>query len=634
MSEYSSPTTSGFAKLPPIITQDSDKVFLSELNNYINHELLKIDPDDDEQRYIVYKTVFNKIIEYVVALRMLLTMIKKEYEDTIEAIKKGRREAAFLHGKLKAMASEPSTVRNFRKRSDELEDKLIVIQKDNERLQSRLAELKLERKRREQQEKEISEPPKRELKKDHRLIPGLSLEDSTDLTLLYKKLEQLDRQYKELNITYRTRYVPKARKIELKASLDHKVTYRDRLLWQGQLYKAKQNRLKIALEAAQAYNRVKPPHQTVGDAVIFALAHAARIQAAQEKASELASDPNQNDGGQGRDGSPTTAPSSSTYEDDDPNKEKEAEMMLEYIEKFNELFEDGKYEEASIHAANSPKGILRTSATLAKFRDAKVPIKDKSPLLSFCSALMSSVAAVGSKPNIRLSCECVDCALQEHRMDLLSYWISQNRLTLSEELAQLIQKYCQCSLACRCKCQALAQNVYAHLGLHHQVAICILKQGRVQTGIEYARNKSNFTQEGYIEVLRSCPSLHLANTFVAPTENGFRMLPVGVIIGVLLEINHFNIALPFIQGLQNSPSQDDELINAFQAAVLDDNTTTMDDWDELIELFQNHGHQDIAMSLMASVTVLDAMRNALKQSFVNFISDVPEETEIEEETSV
>ena len=43
-------------------------------------------------------------------------------------------------------------------------------------------------------------------------------------------------------------------------------------------------------------------------------------------------------------------------------------MMLEYIEKFNELFEDGKYSEAAVHAANSPKGILRTSATLSKFR--------------------------------------------------------------------------------------------------------------------------------------------------------------------------------------------------------------------------------------------------------------------------
>ena len=40
------------------------------------------------------------------------------------------------------------------------------------------------------------------------------------------------------------------------------------------MYKARGQRLKIALEAAQAYNRVKPPHQTVGDAVMLAFQHA------------------------------------------------------------------------------------------------------------------------------------------------------------------------------------------------------------------------------------------------------------------------------------------------------------------------------------------------------------------------
>ena len=77
-------------------------------------------------------------------------------------------------------------------------------------------------------------------------------------------------------------------------------------------------------------------------------------------------EPGQGDGQQ-RDGSPS-GHATTSFDDDDPNKEKEAEMMLEYIEKFNELFEDGKYDDAAIHAANSPKGILRTSATLAKFR--------------------------------------------------------------------------------------------------------------------------------------------------------------------------------------------------------------------------------------------------------------------------
>ena len=61
-----------------------------------------------------------------------------------------------------------------------------------------------------------------------------------------------------------------------------------------------------------------------------------------------------------------TSPSKS-FEDDDPTKEKEAEQMLEYIEKFNELLEDKRYEEAATHAANSPKGILRTPETLHRF---------------------------------------------------------------------------------------------------------------------------------------------------------------------------------------------------------------------------------------------------------------------------
>ena len=59
-SGYSTPT-SGFAKLPPIITNDADREFLRLLNDYIEMELGKVDPLDDEQRYIVYRTAFNKV---------------------------------------------------------------------------------------------------------------------------------------------------------------------------------------------------------------------------------------------------------------------------------------------------------------------------------------------------------------------------------------------------------------------------------------------------------------------------------------------------------------------------------------------------------------------------------------------
>ena len=60
--------------------------------------------------------------------------------------------------------------------------------------------------------------------------------------------------------------------------------------------------------------------------------------------------------------------STKVFKEDESSNEREAEMMLDYIDKFNELFENGHYTEAGRHAAVSPKGILRTQATLLKFK--------------------------------------------------------------------------------------------------------------------------------------------------------------------------------------------------------------------------------------------------------------------------
>ncbi|XP_022335234.1 clathrin heavy chain linker domain-containing protein 1-like isoform X2 [Crassostrea virginica] len=605
-------TPGGYPKIPPIITNESDRVFLLDLNDYIEDEIIKVNSKEAEQRYIIYRNAFNKVIEYVTAYKPLLTAIKKEYEVTIESIRKGQREADYLNGKLKAMASEPSTIRNYKKRADELEERIGIIEKDNEKLQQQLQELRSKRQRKEELEREVAEPPKRELKKDRRLIPGLSLEEATDLNLLYKNLDILDRQLKELNISFRTRYVPKSQKVDFKNKLDTKVNTRDQLLRQGLIYRAKRYRLKIAVEAAQAYNRFKPPHQTVGDAVTFAIAQATGLPV-QEK--ETGGQEQAQGEGEKREGSPSTVPSS--FEDDDPNKEKEAEMMLEYIEKFNELFEDGKYEEAAIHAANSPKGILRTSATLAKFRDVKVRLTHRSPLLAFCDAIMASVEATGAKPGSELSTECVECALNENRLDLLSHWISQDRLSSSRQIGDLISGHCACKVPCKCGCQALAQNVYTKLHLHHQAIICLLKQGRVHAGIQYAKHKSPFTKEMYVEVLRMCPSIQLMQALVAADDQGSRPLPIGVVILTVLENNSFDLVLPFIQELQNKTADDDPNTSLFHDAVLDDLETSPEQWDSLVKILQDQGYEETATNVLSTVTVMSAMKTVLYKSLAD-----------------
>ena len=52
--------TSGYTKVPPILGT-IDRAFLIELNDYIDHEMDKINSEEAEQRYIIFKTVFNRV---------------------------------------------------------------------------------------------------------------------------------------------------------------------------------------------------------------------------------------------------------------------------------------------------------------------------------------------------------------------------------------------------------------------------------------------------------------------------------------------------------------------------------------------------------------------------------------------
>lgn len=75
------------------------------------------------QDLICYIIPTIQIIDYVTAYKPLLTAVKAEYEQCIETIQRGQQEAFYLSGKVKAMSSEPRTIYNYKKRSDELEHK-------------------------------------------------------------------------------------------------------------------------------------------------------------------------------------------------------------------------------------------------------------------------------------------------------------------------------------------------------------------------------------------------------------------------------------------------------------------------------------------------------------------------------
>lgn len=606
--------------LPPIVSTERDRDFLVTLNGQIDHELTQVDRQNPEQRYIVYKAAFDRIIDYVTAYKPVLTAIKAEYEDCIETIQRGQREAFYLTGKLKAMAHEPSTIHNYRKRADELDQKLTIIEDDNEKLQRQLDVLREAREKKERRAKELEEEPKTEAKKDSRTIPGLTLQQSTDVKTLTRELEKLERQLRELSISQRTRYSSRDFQNHLKRQLEEKVCLRDELTENIEVYKAKSQKLKIAVESAQAYLKIQPPHQTIGDAVVLALARGSN-QLNLDKAAE--------------EGLAYGTPSTTFEDSDDPSKEKEAEMMLEYIEKFNELLEDRLYDEAAMHAANSPKGILRTPETLLRFKDMKgmTTATGRSPLLAFCDSMMSTVPAYETRPSVFMSLECVKCSLEENRLDLLSHWISQDRLTLTKELGDMIYTFHHSHANRSNKCLALAQQVFTEIEHHTLAVICMVKQGHLKQALEYAQQRARLKEKDYAEVLREVPSLQLAASLFSKNLRGNHLLPLGMILSTLIRASAFGIGLKLLENLHITPQDAADDSSSIRHAVFEDTKTSADVWLEIIQECQIHNSKDIGIELLAAVTVVDAVRAASKVAHQMETTDQLPDEHVDEDQS-
>ncbi|KAM8809855.1 clathrin heavy chain linker domain-containing protein 1 [Eudromia elegans] len=223
--------------LPPIIFE-KDRRFLESVQRYILTETEKVrcvKQGPPEEHYIIYRNAFDKIIEYVTTYKNVLISIKQEYEAFIDTVKKGQNSAFFLHGRLKVLASEPTTLLYYRKRAMELEDKINAIEKSSAKIQNLILRIKSIEKipPKDTQEKTMSSA---------KPIPGLSLEESLNLDSLSKYLAQLDRKVLELKKEREIKHVPWKKKIELEQELLHLLTLRD-------IAEAKREKLKLRIGA-------------------------------------------------------------------------------------------------------------------------------------------------------------------------------------------------------------------------------------------------------------------------------------------------------------------------------------------------------------------------------------------------
>lgn len=194
-----------------------------------------------------------------------------------------------------------------------------------------------------------------------------------------------------------------------------------------------------------------------------------------------------------------------------------------FIRQFNVYFDNGQYVEAAKIAANAPKGILRTPATIAKFQVVPTAAGQTSPLLQYFGILLDQ-----GQLNKVESLELCRPVMQQGRKQLLEKWLKDDKLECSEELGDLVKQLDP----------TLALSVYLRANVPNKVIQCFAETGQFPKIVLYAK-KANYSPP-YIEllrqVMRSNPEkgTQFAQMLVAEDEH---LADINQIVDVFMEQN-------------------------------------------------------------------------------------------------
>ena len=142
------------------------------------------------------------------------------------------------------------------------------------------------------------------------------------------------------------------------------------------------------------------------------------------------------------------------------------------LERFNYCLQTGNFAEAAKIAANSPNSILRTPATIEKFKNCPVTPGQPSAILQYFSILLEKGTL-----NKFESIELARPVLQQDRKNLLEKWLKEDKLQCSEELGDIVKQFDQ----------TLALSVYLRAECPPKVVTCFAETGQYNKIILYAQ---------------------------------------------------------------------------------------------------------------------------------------------------
>ena len=524
-----------------------------------------LDSEIAQRRVIESQINFGEVMSQLPAYNFSLAKIKQIYDSAVSQ-RLDVFEVSNLEKDLETIsARQMETIEHLNEREMNIDVKLEQVKSTKKNLMSKIARKKqeiLEIDKRKQLEK-LAMRNRYSLSLNRRKIV-LPILTNQDMVFNVRKLsESTDARRKEIELlksARNTRYKPTATKEKLLTDLHEREREKVRIIEDSSIKTVAANNCSTAIQLLQDLRKQgHPPHEAYDQLLQGFLNH---------KNTSL----------------------DTSVEYDDPNLEMETEMKLNYLEKFNEQFDEAKYFEAAIQAAHSPNGFLRTYEIMQKFiQIPHIPADHKQPIQMYCEALFDSVPAFGSLPQ-DMSILYADVMLKQGCLDLLTQTISLNSLSPSNELGFLLYSY----RSVYSICVSLADRIFRGVQNRFMVAGCLFESKRPIELINYIIRE--FRDDDFINFLCYEPNIEKALLLLEPHGNHGPVidLPNLLLLYLRNEFAILSVQLFFAYFDKSDPF-------SFGNLILHDVNADIGIWEEITGSLYASGLTDLAERIFVSI---------------------------------
>ncbi|XP_050748982.1 clathrin heavy chain linker domain-containing protein 1 [Gymnogyps californianus] len=202
-------------------------------------------------------------------------------------------------------------------------------------------------------------------------------------------------------------------------------------------------------------------------------------------------------------------------------------------------------------------------------------------------------------PNSAITLEAIKCALSEKQLNLVTHWVTQQRLTFSEAVGDSIYDSEKVESSNESKCLALAQVTYGQSGTHKKVALCLCIQSRISGAMDYIQQLEHFFSDDYFFLLQNCPSTALIRCF---SQQWLRKPPfssVGTTILSFISANHKKHGFELLEEMSKK--------NALEQVILNDTVCTLEDWNKIAVACAENKHEKLSQKIVSILTSQDGV---------------------------